>query len=351
MSVMKKPPKKYFTADRSAVMVRLLAALVIATTTALTGAQPGRSASKDLKTVTSLLNRQRSSEAQVRSDYEQALAMLGQLLDAYPDAQERDPAMFLVAHAYWGLQRPDSARTAIASYLAHHPSGRYVPTARFLNAQLDWESGLVDSGLSRMTQVIDTYADALQTAELRLMAARSMITAGRFRDAQTQLEAIVTLDSPGWARAAAEPILVDVRLAGQPAPSFSGVDVDGDALALSDFYGSVVLLDFWASWCGPCRQTIPHLKQLYSRYASQGFKVVGVSLDNSAGALRRFKQKFRIPWRSHFDGRGWRNQVARMYGVTSIPKSYLLDRQGRIIAFDLRNNDLDRAVAAALSNQ
>jgi thiol-disulfide isomerase/thioredoxin len=138
---------------------------------------------------------------------------------------------------------------------------------------------------------------------------------------------------------------------GQKFPGFSESDVAGNPLSVAGHNGKVVLIDFWATWCGPCRQELPNVISLYQKYHGQGFDVIGVSLDEDRNALNTFTQQNGMSWQQYFDGQGWNNKLAVNYGVHSIPMTYLLNRQGVIIGKDLRGANLDTAVERALAEK
>ncbi|HEU68686.1 MAG TPA: redoxin domain-containing protein, partial [Candidatus Acetothermia bacterium] len=123
----------------------------------------------------------------------------------------------------------------------------------------------------------------------------------------------------------------------------------GDPIALSDLRGRVVLLDFWATWCGPCMDELPHLRDLYAAYHGEGFEIVGLSLDTSERDLRATLSTLGIPWPVAFEGRSWDNPLAQLYRVYQIPTSYLLDREGVIRYRDLRGEELERRVSELLA--
>lgn len=138
---------------------------------------------------------------------------------------------------------------------------------------------------------------------------------------------------------------------GQKFPGFSVADVAGNPLSVSGCQGKVVLIDFWATWCGPCRQELPNVIGLYQKYHGQGFEVIGISLDDDRNALNSFTQQAGMAWPQYFDGQGWKNKLATRYGVNSIPMTYLLNRQGIIIGKKLRGANLVTAVENALTGK
>ncbi len=113
-----------------------------------------------------------------------------------------------------------------------------------------------------------------------------------------------------------------------PAPNFSLVSLDGKKYSLKDFKGKVLLLDFWATWCGPCKMEVPHLKDLHARYNGKGLRIVGVALDQQGEkAVRPFVEKHEIPFLSLLGT----NEVVQAYGnIRAIPTTFLIDKKGNI---------------------
>lgn len=128
---------------------------------------------------------------------------------------------------------------------------------------------------------------------------------------------------------------------GNEAPDFTQNDINGKPMKLSDLRGQIVLLDFWASWCGPCRKENPNVVANYHKYKDKGFTVMGVSLDNKKEPWLGAIERDGLEWPNHVsDLKGWSNEVAKMYGVHSIPFSILLDKEGKIIGTNLRGEGL-----------
>jgi thiol-disulfide isomerase/thioredoxin len=130
---------------------------------------------------------------------------------------------------------------------------------------------------------------------------------------------------------------------GVVAPDIVQADTSGKPLSLSTLRGKIVMIDFWASWCGPCRRDNPHVVGLYQKYRDRGFDIFSVSLDQSRDRWIQAIKDDRLSWPSHVsDLQQWSNAAARLYGVNSVPHTVLLDREGKIIARNLRGEALDR---------
>jgi len=130
------------------------------------------------------------------------------------------------------------------------------------------------------------------------------------------------------------------------APDIDLTTPDGKKETLYSLRGKYVLLDFWASWCGPCRKEIPCLKSIYERFKDKGFEIYSVSLDDKKEAWTGAIQELNLPWIQVSSLKGWDCPVAKRYGVTSVPTMYLLNPEGKIVAMNLRGEELEIKVAS-----
>lgn len=121
---------------------------------------------------------------------------------------------------------------------------------------------------------------------------------------------------------------------GQAAPDIAIPNAQGKTIKLSDFKGKVVLIDFWASWCGPCRKAMPGLRKAYAAYKAKGFEIYGISLDEQVAAWKKAVAADKITWTQVNEPGGWESRTAKAWNIEALPGAFLLDKQGKVIAID-----------------
>jgi len=132
---------------------------------------------------------------------------------------------------------------------------------------------------------------------------------------------------------------------GKEAPALAFADTSGTIRELKNLRGKVVLIDFWASWCGPCRRENPNVVRLYDKYNKDGFEIYSVSLDNNAQKWKYAIEKDNLKWENHVsDLKGWKSEAGQAYGVSSIPFTVLIDKEGKVIQTNLRGQQLEEAL-------
>lgn len=141
--------------------------------------------------------------------------------------------------------------------------------------------------------------------------------------------------------------------AGKQAPDFTQNDISGNPVKFSDIYkqNTITMIDFWASWCGPCRQFNPILRRLYYKYKNKGFGIIGVSLDKEHDAWTEAIAKDRLPWIQVSDLKYWDNQVAKMYLVNSIPQNVFVDSTGKILLSRAEEEEIDNFLEENLNKE
>lgn len=139
---------------------------------------------------------------------------------------------------------------------------------------------------------------------------------------------------------------------GRVAPDLAFQSPEGKEIKLSSLKGKIVLIDFWASWCGPCRKENPSVVRTYQQYSPKGFEIFSVSLDQQKEKWVQAIQQDNLTWKNHVsDLKGWQSAAAQLYGVTSIPYTVLLDKEGKIIAKNLRGPALEQKLAEIFDKQ
>lgn len=162
---------------------------------------------------------------------------------------------------------------------------------------------------------------------------------------------LITILSSSCKQEPQKPLVFGTNI-GDYAPTFTAKTPEGTDLSLGDVKAKLVILDFWASWCGPCRRENPNVVKMYNKYHERGLEIVGISLDK-AGQKQRWVnaiEQDKLTWRHLSNLKGWEEPIAQTYGVRSIPATYILDEDGKIIAKNLRGKALENKVAEILGN-
>jgi thiol-disulfide isomerase/thioredoxin len=269
----------------------------------------------NLKTLEQEAQSVRSSEQRL-DILKQMDVLLAEFIDSYPRTPESYDAAFEAGMVNSALQKPKM-------------SVRYLEM--YLNGAVDAPRDKQAYGhyyLAESYRQLDKYEEA--EAEYKIILNQySNIDPRLTQAAQSNM---AMLDSEK-----------KLKVGGEPLP-FEVTDTKGNKLSPEKLKGKVVLLDFWATWCGPCRQEMPNVIKVYDKYKDKGFEIVGISLDRSRTDFDKYIDKYNMTWPQFYDGKFWQNEVATIYGVKSIPATYLIDKKGKIRYKSLRGHQLETAV-------
>ena len=173
----------------------------------------------------------------------------------------------------------------------------------------------------------------------------ALIKQGKEKEGIQALNSYIEADPRSSNASEARAIIANPRLANENlAPGFNVRSLSGDDVSLEKLKGKIVLLDFWATWCGPCRAEMPSVKEVWKKYHGDQFVIVGVSLDRDRAALNRYLGAEGITWPQVYDGAGFQTSLSRIYGVHAIPHTVLIDQDGIVRAVGLRGGSLSSKV-------
>jgi thiol-disulfide isomerase/thioredoxin len=247
--------------------------------------------------------------------------LLSEFIDSYPDTPEAYNVMFDAGMVSFTLQKPKKAIRRLESFLQNSvdaPRDKQA-YAHYYLAEAYKQEGKYDDAEAEYKTVLNRFGDIDRRLSSAVQQSLAMLNSDR-----------------------------KLKIGGEPIP-FDVTSLKGQKLSPEVFKGKVLLLDFWATWCAPCRQEMPNVIKVYDKYNDKGFEIVGISLDRDRKDLDRYIDKYNIDWHQYFDGKYWQNEVATKYGVSSIPATFLIDKKGKIRYKSLRGSQLETAVKELLA--
>jgi peroxiredoxin/predicted negative regulator of RcsB-dependent stress response len=237
------------------------------------------------------------------------------------------------------------------SYLAAHPDGAVKALAQIIVAMANGHAGQFAEAVATFQELLRDL-DKPEQEEFAINFADALAgvaaAAGAYGAARQVYEAVLHRfqDSPNL-RQKVRDDLARLDKVGQPAPAFAVNDLAGKPIRLADFKGQFVLIDFWATWCGPCVADLPNLQAAYAKYHGRGFEIISVSLDETAGPVADFVKARKIPWRQiHNASCG--DDLVEAFGIRSIPASFLIDPDGKITRLELRGATIEKTLGTLL---
>ena len=215
--------------------------------------------------------------------------------------------------------------------------------------------------IDSIQNVANELMEQAQAKELELMKANadSYVTAWLIAQAMTQMELedlkarfdilSEAMQASDMGKQIAERIAkLEKTAVGATAPDFELTDPEGNTFKMYDVKAKVKLLDFWASWCGPCRGENPNVVKIYNEFHKKGLEIIGISLDNDKEAWLKAIEDDGLIWKHGSDLKGWQAAPAQLYGVSAIPATFLLDENNKIVAKNLRGDELKAKIAELL---
>jgi thiol-disulfide isomerase/thioredoxin len=253
------------------------------------------------------------------SDQAEVVARIEELFKGfiarYPDTDEAADAQINLGAMYMQIGRHDASIAILYEVIdGGTASNEKVGIAHYVLGDAYRASDQFDKAKREYTLVVDRYSFLGQQI---VMAAKASLE---------ELDALKRL-----------------AIGSTPIP-FEVKGTSGEVLSLEKYKGKVVLIDFWATWCAPCRAEMPNVVKLYKKHHDSGFEIIGISLDRSREALDRYVRDNGMRWPQFFDGKFWENEIAMMYKVRAIPATFLIDRRGVLRYRSIRGKQLEEAV-------
>ena len=262
------------------------------------------------------------------SDYETLVEKSRVFVKAYPKYKRVDEVYYLLGNGLIMLDRIEEAIAVFDELIRYYPAADYVEQSLLL-------LGLAYDKVGEHDKADPLYEKLVNHTKYR--SGRYAVIAQQLLELDRE-ERIGELANSGGTNPTPSPS----QFINNRALDFQVTDLSGETLSLAQYRGQVVLLDFWATWCGPCIAEMPNVKATYTKYKGQKFEIIGISLDNSPVPVEAYIASEGITWRQYWDSGG---RISRMYNVRAIPSTFLIDGEGVIRKVNLRGIALENAVS------
>jgi len=275
---------------------------------------------------------------------------LEEFLKTHPKSAHREEALYLRGLSLWMLKRYDHAAAAYRVLLDAFPEGKHTRMARIREAGALLFSDQPQPALDRLDELMADHPDRPEMYGRE--RAHALVLLGRQKEAREFMDHVESqMLAAGKDRLVPRMQMqfAPLRMVGRPLKAFQVARHGAEGrIDSAELKGQVVLLDFWATWCRPCLAELPHLRAAHEKFAERGFQIVSISLDEKQELLDAFISREKMNWLHHFDGKKWKNEVAVLFDVHSIPMNLLVDRQGIVRAANLRGTAVARRVEELL---
>ncbi|UCG32143.1 MAG: redoxin domain-containing protein [Phycisphaerales bacterium] len=284
----------------------------------------------------------------ILSRRQEQIAKIHELLERFPDSPAQEDVLeykleSLFAIANLMKQPPTELKEAVRQVLAGSPGKSLEGTASFWRIQVDlYEKVMAGADgqelakyqIEQFAQLAEKYPDNRHFGDAILgNMVQVRLMEGKIEEARSYYQKLQKYHPDSEL---IEPLAGELRRRDALLKpfTFAFTDIRGQEVDTTKMKGKVILVDFWASWCGGCVMSVPELKRLYDKHHDDGLEIIGVNLDTDRRQLDGFLNAHKIPWPQYFDGKAWNTPLARKYGITGIPALFLVDKKGILRSID-----------------